>query len=165
MFAGEFINKIILYTEKKKTPKQLVCKYFFAPFLFEPFFRNDVMPNQSNCCGQSRCVQLKLTIRSRGKRMWREYPWVLLLHEWFNQRAKLKDSAITFSSLLVFKLVEGYGKLWFSFYTQQLTVGLLISETWWKSVTNLLRGTVVGKLTEIIKTRFWKKEFLFYFVD
>ena len=47
-----------------------------------------------------------------------------------------------------------YGELGFSFYTQQLTVGLLIRKTWRESVTNLLRETVVNKLTEIIKTRF-----------
>ena len=38
-----------------------------------------------------------------------------------------------YSSLLVFKLtyqVKVYGELRFFFYTQQLTVGLLISKTW-----------------------------------
>ena len=56
-----------------------------------------------------------------------------------------------FSSLLVFGWtywVKVYGELRFSFYTQQLTVGLLISKTWRESLTNLLRGTVVGKLTD-----------------
>ena len=56
-----------------------------------------------------------------------------------------------FSSLLVFRWtywVKVYGELRFSFYAQQLTVGLLISKTWRESVTNLLRGTVVGKLTD-----------------
>lgn len=36
-----------------------------------------------------------------------------------------------------------YGQLGFSFYTQQLTVGLLI-----RPGENLLRRTVVGKLTD-----------------
>ena len=58
-----------------------------------------------------------------------------MLPDWFNQRAKLKDSAIKFSSLLVFKFtywvkaeaynpdqgsmlpVTVYGELGFSFYT------------------------------------------------
>ena len=69
-----------------------------------------------------------------------------MLPDWFNQRAKLRDSAINFSSLLVFKFtycVKVYGQLGFSFYTQQLTVGLLI-----RPGENLLRGTVVGKLTD-----------------
>ena len=69
--------------------------------------------------------------------MRREYTWVSLLPDWFNQRAKLKDSAIMFSSLLVFRWtywVKVYGQLRFSFYTQQLTVGLLISKTWRESV-------------------------------
>ena len=71
-----------------------------------------------------------------------------MLPDWFNQRAKLRDSAIKFSSLLVFKFtycVKVYGQLGFSLYTQQLTVGLLISK---RPGENLLRGTVVGKLTD-----------------
>lgn len=80
--------------------------------------------------------------------MCREYTWVLLLPDWFNQRAKLKDSAIKFPSLLVFRWtywVKVYGELTFFFFL------FTAVDSWLRLVRpgeNLLRGTVVGKLTD-----------------